>query len=170
MAPISLKSKASSHQCSYREKEQCENPRLLANLVIGDEGGFALNDKVSAWNICEYAPIDKPRWFNYDRPNSRHKLTVWDGSSGHGQVLGPFSFAGNVTYLKVINVEILYYPVGIYLLKVNNKNTRTRYETLSKLTIKTPEWRHWRRSGVFIVNFEHISNLVLVFLLLTLNM
>ena len=30
--------------------------------------------------------------------------------------------------------------------------------------------RHWRRSGVFIVNFEHISHLVLVFLLLTLNM
>ena len=31
-------------------------------------------------------------------------------------------------------------------------------------------YRHWRRSGVFIVNFEHISHLVLVFLLLTLNM
>ena len=30
--------------------------------------------------------------------------------------------------------------------------------------------RHWRRSGIFIVNFEHISHLVLVFLLLTLNM
>ena len=28
----------------------------------------------------------------------------------------------------------------------------------------------WRRSDVFIVNFEHISHLVLVFLLLTLNM
>ena len=27
----------------------------------------------------------------------------------------------------------------------------------------------WRRSGVFIVNFEHISHLVLVFLLLTLT-
>ena len=39
----------------------------------------------------------------------------------------------------------------------------------SKLTINTPERRHWRRSGVFIVNFEHISHLVLVFLLLTLN-
>ena len=22
--------------------------------------------------------------------------------------------------------------------------------------MKTPEWRYWRRSGVFIVNFEHI--------------
>ena len=28
---------------------------------------------------------------------------------------------------------------------------------------------HWRRSGIFIVNFEHISHLVLVFLLLTLS-
>ena len=30
--------------------------------------------------------------------------------------------------------------------------------------------RHWRRSSVFIVNFEHISHLDLVFLVLTLNM
>ena len=29
--------------------------------------------------------------------------------------------------------------VGIYLIKVNNKNTRTRFEIRSKLTIKTPE-------------------------------
>ena len=29
---------------------------------------------------------------------------------------------------------------------------------------------NWRRSGVFIVNFENISHLVLVILLLTLNM
>ena len=42
-------------------------------------------------------------------------------------------------------------------------------EICSKLTIKTPEQRQWRRSGVFIVNFEHISHLVLVFLLLTLS-
>ena len=32
----------------------------------------------------------------------------------------------------------------------------------SKLTIKTPERRQWLGSGVFIVNFEHISHLVLV--------
>ena len=58
---------------------------------------------------------------------------------------------------------------GIYLLKVNNTNTRTRCEICSKLTIKTQELRHWLHSGVFIVNFEHISHLVLVFLLLTLS-
>ena len=37
------------------------------------------------------------------------------------------------------------------MFKVNNKDTS-------------------RRSGVFIVNFEHVSHLFLVFLLLTLNM
>ena len=61
-------------------------------------------------------------------------------------------------------------PTGIYLLKVNNRNTKTRCEICSKLTIKTPERRKWRRSGVFVVNLEHISHLVAVFLLLTLNM
>ena len=56
------------------------------------------------------------------------------------------------------------YPVGIYMFKVNNRNTRAKCKIFSKLTIKTPERRHWRRSGVFTVNSEHISHLVLVFL------
>ena len=37
-------------------------------------------------------------------------------------------------------------------------------------TIKTPERRHLRRSVVFIENFEHISDIFLVFPLLTLSM
>ena len=44
-------------------------------------------------------------------------------------------------------------PAGNYMFKVTNKNTRARCEICSKLTIKTPERRHWRRSDVFIVNF-----------------
>ena len=45
-------------------------------------------------------------------------------------------------------------------MKVNNRNTRTRCEICSKLTIKIPERHHWCRSGIFIVHFEHISHLV----------
>ena len=33
------------------------------------------------------------------------------------------------------------YPANIYLFKVDNKNSRKRYEICSKLTIKTPERR-----------------------------
>ena len=29
--------------------------------------------------------------------------------------------------------------------------------------MQTPGWRHWLRSGVFIVNFEYVSHLFLVF-------
>ena len=32
-----------------------------------------------------------------------------------------------------------YIPAGIYMLKVNNRNTGARYEICSKLTINTPE-------------------------------
>ena len=63
-------------------------------------------------------------------------------------------------------VDVANSPAGIYMLKVKNKNTRTRGEICSNLTIKTLE----HRLDVFIVNFEHISHLVLVFQLLTLNM
>ena len=56
----------------------------------------------------------------------------------------------------------------MYLFKVNNRNSRKRCETCSKLTIKTPEPGQ-RCSGMFIVNFEHISHLFLLFLLLTLK-
>ena len=54
---------------------------------------------------------------------------------------------------------------NIYLLLVTNGNTSKRCEICSKLTMKTPE----RLSTFFIVSFEHISHLFLVFSLLTLN-
>ena len=47
------------------------------------------------------------------------------------------------------NIMAVYHPTKIYLFKVNN--TSTRKSTLC----------HWRRSGVFIVNFKHISHLFL---------
>ena len=78
------------------------------------------------------------------------------------------------------------------MFKVNNKGSSIKYvrkifrkTNISNLNVtfseniayvlngwllKTPERRHWHRSGVFIVNFEYISQVVLVFLLLTLNM
>ena len=54
-------------------------------------------------------------------------------------------------------------PGNIYMLKVNIRSTRRRCD------LEALEERQWPRSVVFIVNFEHISYLLLVFLLLTLN-
>ena len=55
------------------------------------------------------------------------------------------------------------------MVKVNNSNTRAKYEICSKLTKKTPGWHHFFRSGVLIVSFEHILHINLVSMLLNLN-
>ena len=34
------------------------------------------------------------------------------------------------------------YPAGMYLLEVNNRNTKTKYEICSELSIKIPERRY----------------------------
>ena len=72
--------------------------------------------------------------------------------------------------MKTISpMEQLTSSAGNYLFKDNNTKTRTKCEICLKLTIKTPERCHWRRSGVFNVNFEHISQLALLFPLVTLH-
>ena len=75
-------------------------------------------------------------------------------------------------FLHVTYVCQVYLPSRKLHVQVNKRNSRTGCEICSKLTIKTPErrqWLQWRHCGVFIVHFNHISHLVLVFLLLTLN-
>ena len=48
------------------------------------------------------------------------------------------------------------FPVGIYLFKVSNRNTRAMCEICSKLIIKTPEGSR-RHSDVFIVNLNLLT-------------
>ena len=64
-----------------------------------------------------------------------------------------FFFITNCLLFIYVNMYDASLPAGNYMFRVNNRNTR----------------RHWRRSGVFIVNFEHISHLVIVVLLLILS-
>ena len=72
------------------------------------------------------------------------------------------------------------FSVGIYLLKLNIENFDKMGGICSKLTIKTikhqKKWNlfkvgklQWRRSVAFIVNFEHILQIILVSPLLTLS-
>ena len=59
--------------------------------------------------------------------------------------------------------------LSIYLFKVTNRRTKKSCEICSKSTVSSRERGQWGRSGVFIVNFNWVSNLFLVFLFLTLN-
>ena len=70
------------------------------------------------------------------------------------------------SFLCFQNIMIcLLHLTAKYLLKVKNRNTIFIYWLWSKLTIKTPELCH----AIFIFNFEHIQQMKLIFLLLTLN-
>ena len=54
------------------------------------------------------------------------------------------------------------HPAGIYLFKVNNRNTRTMCEICSELTIKTPERRQGRHTVKVLTNFTHCSGVSIV--------
>ena len=55
---------------------------------------------------------------------------------------------------KICKIEVS--GANFYSFKVNNRSTGKRCEICPKLTVKTPERHRWRRSGVSIINFEHI--------------
>ena len=57
------------------------------------------------------------------------------------------------------NTQIWHFPPNIYFLKINNGNTRKRHKTCSKLTIKQPERRHWRRSLKFDYDILKTANI-----------
>ena len=66
------------------------------------------------------------------------------------------------------NLLIIPQPaVTFTCLKLTIETLEQGVKICSKLAMKTPERRYWGHYGIFIVNFEHISHLVLVFLLLT---
>ena len=64
---------------------QCHNRRFLANFVIGDEVGFALNGTVNNHIVQMYASANQPG-FNYNVNDSHQKLTVWVGLCESGDV------------------------------------------------------------------------------------
>ena len=70
----------------------------------------------------------------------------------------------NITRAQVKDCPSTHLPV-----QSQSKKHWKKCEICPKLTINTPEWRQWGRSGVFIVNFERISHLFLDFLWLILK-
>ena len=79
-------------------------------------------------------------------------------------VVSGFEPLATIAKLLILGVKIVRtFLANNYLLKVYNGNTKTIYEICSVLIIKTLQQRQWYRSGVFIVKFEHISQIVVVF-------
>ena len=61
--------------------------------------------------------------------------------------------------LRHKKLDFLVSQSAITCSKLTIETLEQRCEICSKLTIKPPKRRQWRRFGGFIVNFEHISQL-----------
>ena len=85
--------------------DRCRNQNVLQSIIIGDEAGFALNGEVNSHNVHEYAPKGNPPAFNFERTNSRAKLTIWSTLCGNGGILGPYFFDGNVNGLAYLRMN-----------------------------------------------------------------
>ena len=71
-------------------------------------------------------------------------------------------------HCKLIHWFLREWNSGLKRVKTFKRNLEV-IQLCSQLTVKTPERLHWRRSGVFIANCEHISYLFPVFLWMTLK-
>ena len=70
----------------------------------------------------------------------------------HFQCITCFISDKSVSHSIKYNISIIsVFPASNYMFKVNNRNTRTRCEICSKLTINTPEQRHWHRWYYIII-------------------
>ena len=78
------------------------------------------------------------------------------------QILVIAKLNGIIDIFREALIVLSSFPTRNYLFKVSNWNTRIRCENCSRLRMKTLERCQWRRSSVFIVNCEHISNFLLI--------
>ena len=90
--------------------------------------------------------LEKGKWIHHLSPNnitpvdeSGYKII---DSSALKEILscnGEKTGRVEIRYKKNGHSTVLLHPAGNYMFKVNNRNTRTRCEICSKLTIKTSE-------------------------------
>ena len=76
--------------------------------------------------------------FNKMQNKKKSKRSCFSAKIGHTQYLG---LTTTITQQFTLMKSGERNPANIYLLKVNNRNTRKRCETSSKLILKTPERR-----------------------------
>ena len=65
-----------------------------------------------------------------------HVIVIWELTS-----ISEINFGNLLSPARHCKTPLSTFPAGIYLIKVNNGNTRTMCEICSKKTIKTPGWR-----------------------------
>ena len=90
--------------------------------------------------------------FHANLPWKYHKTNYWFSGVFRRNRKGKVGWNGLIVYFRLqLWAAVSQLPVDFYLLEVSNWNTRTRCKICAKLTIKTPDRRHWCRFGVFLL-------------------
>ena len=125
------------------------NPHGTADLVIFTEN--ILNGKLHflCSDICVWVKFDKITWkvFNTIKKGKKSSSCEKDVEKILFFMLitlgqNKLGFVSTI-FFRISQSFLSKHPAGNYMFKVNNRSARTRCEICSKLTIKSPERRHW---------------------------
>ena len=129
-------------------------------MAIVKEVSFKTNSR-SYIGRCQISVMEVIGWLSIFAKKLRHRCFV--GPQIHlsiecnFNVMETFRVKNIFSFLSTSRFIVGKYPANISLFKVNNRNTKTCRVNMFKVNNKTPERRHWRRSGVFIFNFEQVK-------------
>ena len=106
--------------------------------------------------------VPRNSWYSLYRPRKDERLSQpWS----HPVVLNTRTLdweSSALTTTRILSSHSKSFLAGIYLFRVNIRNTSRIKEICSKVAIKTTE-RRQKRPSFFIVKCEKISNIVLMF-------
>ena len=124
------------------------------------------------WKGTEYgdllrkSPYSVPIRQNTDQKNPR----IWTLFMQYYLFIKSCSSSKNCWYSTIFEVSMFLsvlqscnIPGKHFLIQIQQQRHRQKLEICSKLIIKTPKWPLWRCPSVFMVNFGHISHLLLCF-------
>ena len=138
--------------CAVVIIEMFGNSKLLFSISILPLRDWNAEIFQTIWT-SRISKIPLKKWLSLSTYNMAIKQQIGHGAIQkvyhlHNSIFHSIPFHSTCTTL----CPFYSFPAGNYMFKVGNRNTRTRCEICSRLTIKIPERRHW-----------------LVFLLLTLS-
>ena len=131
-------------------KNSRENTCAKASFLIklqAEDCNFIRKETLAQVFSCEFYKISKNTFF------TEHLWATLSVKLVDGMLIR-YVFRKIICLLQIQILCFRPFPAGIYLLKFNNRNTRTRCEICSKLTIKAPERYQYRCSGVFMLTLN----------------
>ena len=132
-------------------QKTCRKRKTIPSKYIGKLTPINLSVVKSRFSVADTKTINK----NIQEQYCWKKTFNEQGKNFHLSLINQISKTFGLFSVTINSSpkQCKFLLAGIYLVQINNGNTGTMREICSKLVIKTTEGHHWRRFGVFFVNF-----------------